>query len=792
MRKNTTHILFVLFVSVFVSSNAFADTIPIDQSICTVIDYSSSGPNNKPDLLFDDNIDTKTAWSNYDVDRLWKLLPAYVVVDLGEEKSINGINCETHKNSYASHIRKPSYTKVYVTNDTADWGDPQLKSMFQWTMFDINDKQIERRELFFGAKKGRYVKVVFGRTHIMTYSFKDKYNTADKRIWLRDMFFYENTDGESAKINPVIEVTDPGIKESVNDPFDITCSVNTNQSLITSIESGPATMASGTNTVTLTGDGGFVVVKCEVEENDTHNSAANYIVVPVLDIKSFFPAIKTSLSSYPLVMGELQEFPIAFYVDSLPDYVKTESVSVNINGIDVDVEEVANGYVAYWTPDDYGYHNIMISTVADNGNTDENFYNIYVTDQATDIDATGLEREYFSYKQNGQSKEYTIQLPMFADSYKQVIAKWNLNWPNNNRDEYDEWDRAARVWVRKKGQPWVEIIRYVTAYWVECGTEVDVTDYMNLLQGEVDIRINIDTWAKGFDISLDFEYVAGEATYDHIKVTPIWDGKFNFGNYANLQPVPEVKVGIDTNVAGAKLKLITTGHGWGDNNTGNASEFYHAYHTITVNEAKSFEQDLWADCNPNPDNCIQTAGSWMHDRAGWCPGAKALVYEYDINDQFNANDEVVDSVSFKYVFDESYVDLCHPNHPDCETGLTCDDCNDTHNPSYYVSGNLIEYLKQPATDPVSIFNAKFPIDDLNINVYPTVGNGEIKVDFDFDFEEATLEVVGVNGRTISMYVFYNTNALKERTFDFSHLNSGVYFVRVATENGVGTHRFVIE
>jgi len=44
----------------------------------------------------------------------------------------------------------------------------------------------------------------------------------------------------------------------------------------------------------------------------------------------------------------------------------------------------------------------------------------------------------------------------------------------------------------------------------------------------------------------------------------------------------------------ATWRVVTTGHGWGSNNTGNTAEFYHATHKLKVNNGNAFTQDLWA------------------------------------------------------------------------------------------------------------------------------------------------------------------------------------------------------
>jgi hypothetical protein len=170
----------------------------------------------------------------------------------------------------------------------------------------------------------------------------------------------------------------------------------------------------------------------------------------------------------------------------------------------------------------------------------------------------------------------------------------------------------------------------------------------------------------------------------------VWDEVYPFGDYANLQPVENWNFQFPENSVAATMKLVSTGHGWGDLNTGNAAEFYEATHHIWVNGDQAFEQHNWYDCNPNPDGCQPQNGTWFYNRAGWCPGAIAQWFDYNMTPFVAEGD-----IEMDYVFYENYVDLCHPNHPDCVTGVTCTDCDDGFNPMLDVACNLVVFAENP-------------------------------------------------------------------------------------------------
>lgn len=99
---------------------------------------------------------------------------------------------------------------------------------------------------------------------------------------------------------------------------------------------------------------------------------------------------------------------------------------------------------------------------------------------------------------------------------------------------------------------------------------------------------------------------------------------------------------------------------------------------------QSFPQDLWTTCNPNPDGCQPQSGTWTYSRAGWCPGSISAPYNYDLTPLLTS-----DGFDLSYIFQTNYQDNCHPNNPNCVSGVTCPDCNDGYNPYYRVSSYAI-------------------------------------------------------------------------------------------------------
>ncbi|HYF02761.1 MAG TPA: peptide-N-glycosidase F-related protein, partial [Patescibacteria group bacterium] len=179
----------------------------------------------------------------------------------------------------------------------------------------------------------------------------------------------------------------------------------------------------------------------------------------------------------------------------------------------------------------------------------------------------------------------------------------------------------------------IELGRFITPYgkgfpqgWSYTWT-FDVTDYQYLLHDSLEIRSKYDGYSQGSLYTLDFEFIEGTPARDVFKIDVIYSGAFEYGNPSKPieDNLPQKTVEIPAEVQQTFLRLITTGHGF--NNTDNAAEFSQKTHTVHVNGTKRFDQFLWRDdCGQNP--VFPQAGTWFYNRAGWCPGAEVIPYDY--------------------------------------------------------------------------------------------------------------------------------------------------------------------
>jgi hypothetical protein len=323
---------------------------------------------------------------------------------------------------------------------------------------------------------------------------------------------------------------------------------------------------------------------------------------------------------------------------------------------------------------------------------------------------------------------------------------------------------------------------------VACNHDLDVTDYASILQGDFEFRMFIDTWGTGgWQVTLDFDHQEGEPQYLYSKVDEIWDGRWDLGNPANPQPVDTIDYFYGSNILSSHLRLSNTGHGWGENNSQNAAEFYHATNFIDLNGIEEIAQDLWNVCSPNPDNCTGQLGTWTYSRAGWCPGAISPPNIWDMTAFIST-----DPLELIYRFDPSYTDFCHPNNPDCVSGVTCTNCNDGYKAIYEVDGHLINYSNTPLVAGVTGIDYIDNTLAYDLNIYPNPNNGRFKLSTSNVKGEIRLRIHSISGEVIQTFHFKNERELNNQSFDISTHSSGVYFISIENNAGTGVARVVVE
>jgi hypothetical protein len=726
----------------------------------SLVKTSSHKGNDTGDKAFDN--DNNSKW------RTRGAGPNEIVIDLGASETVTGLSV---KSRWSGSGKISDYT-VYISDDSTNWGQGERIDLFEYPQTVTEDTA------YFGAVKGRYARCTFMS------------NKGD--LQLSEIRFYRNTCAASGKKNQPINFPTVDKKTTTDAPFQLSASSVSGNPITYSVVSGPATISG--NTVTLTQAKGQVKIKASCATTATYLASERETEFTVIDVKDYPPVITTSLvDSLPVeVLDGSVWHTVYFQVDiGEKDFNSIAAVSASVDGVDHKVVSGSGFYSVSWNPKEEKAYNIELKATGNNGVSTTLARNPNVVFGSSDQTVRSLEDVVIEFgKENSRDYYGTYVFPQWVGTYKKLYAKFDVECPNG---DCDDWDRWAYIDIKAPDGNWIQIIRYITPYRVGCKHEIDLTQYGSLLQGAVEMHVFIDTWGTGgWQLTLDLEYTAGKPGYIYTTVDEVWDGAFDFGNPANLESVPTATLKPHKRSEWTELYVSATGHGWGQNNTGNAAEFYHAKHDILLNGTKIYKQDLWNKCNPNPDGCSPQAGTWTYDRAGWCPGAISPPDLVTLN--INPNDT---AYTLDYKFQSTYVDECHPNNPNCVTGVTCADCNAGYNPHYQTDAQVVSYSNQPlvygdvetTTGVVNYINQD---EVFNLATYPNPSTGKIHVDIEQDTEEIRVSVVAIDGTQHFRYFFDSTSELEAYEFNLTALPVGVYFLQVSTAQGKGYQKLVIQ
>ncbi len=180
-----------------------------------------------------------------------------------------------------------------------------------------------------------------------------------------------------------------------------------------------------------------------------------------------------------------------------------------------------------------------------------------------------------------------------------------------------------------------EIMSFVTPYGIgiDFGQEgktwvFDVTDFTPILKGAH--RMTIERggqWQEEMDIK--FLFVVGTPARDVLDIQQIW--KVDKKSYSSISTEDSFEPrDVMMNPAGKSFKLrsVITGHG-------QEGEFIPQNHWINVAGGSiEYNWQVWTECAENP--IYPQGGTWIYDRAGWCPGMPSDVKEIDITGNVTA------------------------------------------------------------------------------------------------------------------------------------------------------------
>ncbi len=171
-----------------------------------------------------------------------------------------------------------------------------------------------------------------------------------------------------------------------------------------------------------------------------------------------------------------------------------------------------------------------------------------------------------------------------------------------------------------------ELGRFITPYGIgldlgEGWTWIyDVTDFRPLLCDSV--HLTAGNWQELLD--LKFLMIEGSPPRDVVRVENVWNGDFALNRFA--EQVRSKTLSLDPSAESFRLKVTTTGHQF--SNATNCAEFCPKIHSVDVAGITGFSWQILQECAMNP--LYPQGGTWIYDRAGWCPGMPAATRNLEL------------------------------------------------------------------------------------------------------------------------------------------------------------------
>lgn len=172
----------------------------------------------------------------------------------------------------------------------------------------------------------------------------------------------------------------------------------------------------------------------------------------------------------------------------------------------------------------------------------------------------------------------------------------------------------------------------------------DVTDFQHLLRDSVEIDAFYAGWSSGFSVTLDFEFIEGTPPRTPLKLTNVYKNGASSYSYTNsndfeTNQMPEVNVPIVSGADEFKLQFVPSGHGQAGEFTPNVS------YTAKVNGTVVGGNTIWKDdCGFNA--IWPQGGTWIFDRANWCPGEAVPIFNHEITPYIDTQDSARIDINF--------------------------------------------------------------------------------------------------------------------------------------------------
>ncbi len=334
----------------------------------------------------------------------------------------------------------------------------------------------------------------------------------------------------------------------------------------------------------------------------------------------------------------------------------------------------------------------------------------------------------------GSYKEWAV-FPSGNTSYYKIIMEYTMGCATGG---CSDWDYTTRLSLLHDTGPY-ELARVITPYgkgldkkW-EHTFKFDVTDYYPLMKDKDSVQIEVfyHGWSSGFSATVMFYMIEGTSPREVISIQNLYRGnwKYTDADQFNTQRLPAKTINLNRATKMVNIRVNISGHGFV--NALNCAEFCKKDYYIKSEGRTIYTQAIWRDdCGLNA--IFPQAGTWLYDRANWCPGDKAIIYNHNMTNYIKNGQLNIDMDIEKYSY----------TVPPGET------------PAYYIiSVQLIEYKNPHHQVDVELEDIIYPSPtDENKRFNPVCGKAAIKIRNKGATSLANCQVIyGIHGADVLTY-----------------------------------------
>lgn len=196
-----------------------------------------------------------------------------------------------------------------------------------------------------------------------------------------------------------------------------------------------------------------------------------------------------------------------------------------------------------------------------------------------------------------------------------------------------------------------ELIDFITPYGINLNMnglngrywEFDVTDFAPVLRGDRYLAMNgAGRYSEENDIR--FIYYEGTPPRNVRSITQVWPNanwtNASWSQIYNNQLFEPRTFTLDPGASMYKIRSAISGHG-------QEGEFIPRDHTLSIPGTVDFTRSVWTACATNP--IYPQGGTWVYDRAGWCPGKNVDVAEYELTPYVTPGQQITLDYSMPYI-----------------------------------------------------------------------------------------------------------------------------------------------